>query len=225
MKTLIPFLFVNLLFQNAVAFETGGTLKAVVNKDTVLLLDDSCSRNCGSHYQMQVTANGFHVIWFQKDIGAVANCDCGFSLSTTIINLAPGTYRADVYYNSLDYGMDSIYVGYIYFTIPEGDGSYYKVNPYQSDCFSIPQSIDPVTAKNSFFVSPNPVKSDITIVIGNINYSTCTLEIVNIYGITVLETNLSEKKKGLYVMNFRPGIYFISLKTPISTYISKFIKL
>jgi hypothetical protein len=231
MKTFIIFLLFLFPGFRAIAFETGGILKATVSGDTVILRDDSCRQNCGSIYRMIVTINGNHIIWMQKDTGNISNCDCGFNLSVSLANLEPGIYNTDVYYTHRFGGkrdFDTIYVGNISFEIilPNPPDSCQIYNPHQSDCFYIPLGIESDKTNNSSSPGyPNPFNDKIIIPYDNRGHVIDNVLILNIFGEVVRCLEIPADTKGQIVWDARnsagsslsAGTYIYSIRNG-STY-------
>ena len=62
--------------------------------------------------------------------------------------------------------------------------------------------------KRALSLYPNPAKSKVTVSIGG-DTVTGTIEIINIYGLKVLETKASKKETKLNISKLREGIYFV----------------
>ena len=142
-----------------------GILKAQVYGNTVLLKDDTANRNCGVHYEMQVSRlSSDTLIWRQVDFGSVFGCNCHFNLSVTIDSLIPGDYFAKVYYtdSTLFY---QCYVGVISFSIaqPQHYQSFIISGQNQSNCFLATSINDNHFSTSYLSAFPNPSDGVITI--------------------------------------------------------------
>jgi hypothetical protein len=71
---------------------------------------------------------------------------------------------------------------------------------------------------------PNPVSNSLTIDLKNIIDKIKSLEVTNINGMKIFETQTSAKEIILNVENLPSGIYIVHLKTESSNYIRKFCK-
>ncbi|MCX6306488.1 MAG: hypothetical protein NT040_16110 [Bacteroidetes bacterium] len=203
-------------------YQTGGTLRAVVNGDTAVLQDDSCWRNCGAHYEMIVTLSGNHLVWLQHDLAGGAFCDCPIDLAVTVAHLEPGNYISDVYFTTC-YSQDTIYAGSLSFLIPDvtEPGTINIYNPYQSVCLFLNTEDQHGTPEVLSSASPNPFKEQSLIRFDNRVRERNQLLIFNSWGILVRKFDLPANTQGVITWDGRnssglrlaPGTYLYSTQT------------
>jgi Txe/YoeB family toxin of Txe-Axe toxin-antitoxin module len=64
-----------------------------------------------------------------------------------------------------------------------------------------------------FSMYPNPASQDMTIEVGQFNFSVYTVTIYNAIGKTILQTEIHENEKVIDLRKFPGGIYFVALST------------
>jgi hypothetical protein len=116
-----------------------GSLSADVNGDSLILRNNTVTRNCAAFYSMSIIRpSNDTLIWLQTDIGDVAYCHCNFDLSVTLDSLSPGDYVVKAWYTKASFN-DTCYIGSVPFTIaqPENYPAPKVINQYQSACFTV----------------------------------------------------------------------------------------
>lgn len=163
MKTiLIAFLIMPIVALGQCDWYFKGFLKSEVYGDSVILRNDSVSRNCGAMYTMQVYPVNDTLHWMQYDIGFAAMCICNFNLSVTLESLPAGTHIVKVYHTDYPgFGppyYDTCYVGTMTFEVsqPNPPGSITVSGGSQSDCFSYPTGVSDREGSRDLSLYPNP---------------------------------------------------------------------
>ena len=144
---------------------TPGILRAVVQGDTVILKDDTTTRNCASLYHMKISKfNSNTIIWTQEEYGGGAGCECLFNLSVSIDSLNAGHYIAKVY-DAWWPGHDSLYVGSISFDISKQNPimNPVMISEEQSNCFDVGIPIINNSSNDFLTVFPNPTNGKLTL--------------------------------------------------------------
>jgi len=195
---IISVLFSFTSFLALAQWQTGGTLQVIVKGDIAILLDDSCWRDCGAHYEMIVTVSGNHIEWLQDDISGGAFCDCPVDLAVSVAHLPPGNYTTDAYYTTC-YGPTHIYIGSIGFIIPDviNPDSLEIVDPYQSTCLLLNTENHPDTRELLSSASPNPFKDQSYILYDNRGGEQNHILIFNSTGVLVRKFSIPKNLQGL----------------------------
>jgi hypothetical protein len=142
-----------------------GTLRSVVNANSVVLRNDTVYRDCASKCTMNLEwLSSDTVVWYQKEYQAGANCLCHYNLSVEIDSLAAGNYIALVYYIRM-FAIDTCYIGFMRFVIgsPATASAPYKAGEYHSNCFPVVLTSGDKENVASLRVSPNPAVKQVVI--------------------------------------------------------------
>lgn len=202
-----------------------GTLAVEVHSDTVVFKNDNASRNCFARYKMEISQSNDTITWMQSDTGLTAGCWCGFNLSVTIDSLRTGHYYLKAYYQKLEGGDTTCFIGLIEFDIIEQNNYVSKkiINQGQSDCFQVGIS-EPKEENNGFVVVyPNPASKLINI--KTTDKSIKSILIVDIHNRIIFETQSNEEISTIDISCFKDGIYFLTIKDAKNIYRKKFCKL
>jgi len=84
------------VFVNAAPYPD--SLFAIPDSNRVTLWDMHARRNCASEYRMEITRDGQHLTWIQRDTGSYAYCYCTFDYYLTYGPLEAGEYTTDVFF-------------------------------------------------------------------------------------------------------------------------------
>ncbi len=227
MKTLIFFFLAFPLIVMGQCDPSGtGTLSAVVNGNSVILMNDTAERNCGSWYIMEVTElAGDTLKWVQLEQGGFALCLCHFNLSVTVDSLEAGTYFVKAYYTDNPFNDDTCYIGLISFTIAEQNNfnNFTLSNNYQSDCFTVGIENKPEPETTTLLITPNPAREKITVISGT-PLNNNILSIFNVCGKKVLEKRLFKEEKTINISTLPCGVYFVRVQDEKNVVVAKMIK-
>lgn len=200
-----------------------GVLSTEVTGSSVILINDSVCRNCGSMYSMELSSiSNDTLIWLQNDTGATAYCDCNFNFSITVDSLHPGIYTAIVYYTT-PYN-DTNYVGTITFTIAASNAYQVPVitNTYKSSCYYVNVPGKEFLANPGLITYPNPSHDLLKL--------TSDLEGVKLFRIYDINNRCvkifssSEYEKTINISDLPNSIYNISVETKEKTVFTRFCK-
>ncbi|MHC1776834.1 MAG: T9SS type A sorting domain-containing protein [Lentimicrobium sp.] len=188
-----------------------GLLSAEVHGDSLILKNDTASRNCGALYTMGISMLSTDtLIWLQTDIGDVAYCYCNFDLSVTIDSLSPGDYVAKAYYTDLVYN-DTCYIGLVPFKItqPESYPAPKIIEHWQSACFTVGLEESTFVSERGIDIFPNPA-GDI-LYIRNEQKDTGTICIFNSKFQLKISAIIENQLSSIDLTDLSPGIYFVKV--------------
>ncbi|MBK6967346.1 MAG: T9SS type A sorting domain-containing protein [Bacteroidales bacterium] len=188
-----------------------GLLSADVSGDTLILRNDTVTRNCAACYSMGISRlSSDTLIWMQTDIGDVAYCHCNFDLSVTLDSLSPGDYVVKAYYTQAS-DDDTCYIGSVPFTItqPESYAAPKVINQWQSACFTVGLEESTSAFERCIDIYPNPA-GDI-LYIRNEQDDTGTVVISNLNGQLQISTIIKNQLTEIDLANLSPGIYFVKV--------------
>jgi hypothetical protein len=215
---LLPFLAIGQCYTGNSDF-----LKAEVRGDTVVLMDDTACRNCGSYYVMEISRlNDDTLIWMQRDIGDPAYCLCNFNLTVTIDSLSPGNYTTMVYDEDKS-GTYTTFIGSISFTITEPNlfSLPHKHDQYQSDCFVV--GTNEAKAMNfGIKVYPNPA-NDFLYIVTNLAGEKL-IRISDVQNKSILEFISDKDENSIDISNLPGNIYIVTVKSRGNLIHAKFCK-
>jgi hypothetical protein len=230
MKTLV-FLFVAFPFaafgQCSPAYS--GTLRAEVIGNSVILMNDTVRRICGTWYDMEIIqAAGDTLIWNEIEGGGGTYCHCFYNLSVTVDSLEAGNYFVKTFASSAPFpGGDTCYIGSVSFTITEQNSflSYNILGDYQSDCFEVNVGINDQDQYNRkfFTVYPNPANDQITIELSKLERDP-HLTIFNVNGRKVIERKIVENETQIDISALQRGVYFVRLQNEKTIEVGKMVK-
>lgn len=204
----------------------GGKLKALVNRSSVILKDDTTARNCGASYQMQIdvtagSQNTHNIKWLQYDIGFEAGCDCHFNYSVSLDSLENGHYYTNVFFTEIHGGnpgtsgtpYDTVYEGTVEFDIIDTTAhNFIKTDSSASLCFPVSGEFDLSIVNTGIGACfPNPFQSVTNIPV--YNYSAGDfIEVFDQWGLLKkVEVNISDNYYRCDLSNFESGLYFYQL--------------
>jgi hypothetical protein len=202
---------------------TFGKLKAQVSGDSVILKDDTATRNCGVRYKMEVTfLSNDTLIWLQRDTGSYYACECNFNFSVTIDSLKPGNYVAKIY--SKDLGWDTCYIGSLSFTITEpGVFPSPKVRDHnQSPCFLVGVPKNHYQAEKIIRVYPNPANEFLNITTDMAGVK--LFRISDLANSTIMEFVSDKNENRIDISKLPDAVYFITVKNKEKSVHSIFIR-
>ncbi|MFH1120739.1 MAG: T9SS type A sorting domain-containing protein [Bacteroidota bacterium] len=201
-----------------------GSLSAEVQNNSVILRNDTVTRNCGALYTMGITwLSNDTLIWLQTDIGDAAYCFCNFNLSVTLDSLSPGDYVVKACYTQALIN-DTCYIGSVPFTIAQA-GNYPapEINSYwQSACYTVGTKEPRDFSSGSAGVFPNPagdrlfLKTDLD--------KKGTIQLFNLNGRLILETEFNKPLTEIGTGNLRRGVYLIKVIGSKGMVVNRFIK-
>ena len=201
-----------------------GTLKAQVQDHSVILRNDTTSRECNSLCNMEIRRiSDDTLVWMQIEVQAGANCLCNFNLSATVDSLKFGNYIAKVYYSRL-FQYDTCYIGSIPFTITE-PFSYFSPhlqNQYQSSCFVVGLPPDKILTELALKVFPNPT-------VGVLNIVTELkgpkgIRISNVENKTIYEIQTDKEENAIDLSHLPNALYFVTVWNNDKSLHAKFLK-
>ena len=202
---------------------TGGNLTAEVNGHSVVLKDDSAYRNCGSYYVMEITCvSPDTLVWKQRDVGAVAFCDCLFNYSTTVDSLKTGNYVAKVYYTIT--ANHYCYIGSVSFSVMEPFPTFspYLANTYQSTCLEMGIQSYNLSSGVNIRIFPNPTDAELNIITDLHGSKLITISDVN--SKCVYEFRTENEKNSIDLSFFPRNIYFVTVSNKDKSIHAKFCK-
>jgi hypothetical protein len=204
----------------------GGTLKAIVNGTSVILKDDTTTRNCAATYQMQVDVtvdnhNTGTITWLQYDIGWQAGCDCHFNYSVSLDSLQKGHYYANVFFTEVhgpDPGpgipYDTVYEGTVQFDIVDSTAQHFvKTDSTASPCFTVytDEFNLPFLSTSIGPCFPNPFQSVTKIPVNHFSEGDF-IEVFNQFGLLIpAEVTRFDNYYTCNLSKFESGIYFYKL--------------
>jgi hypothetical protein len=205
-----------------------GTLKAEVNGSSVVLKNDTITRNCAVNYLMEVTQiEGDTLVWFELEQSVMGEmCTCNFNLSVTLDSLEAGDYYAKTYFTKMPFPIgDTCYIGLISFTITEQNSfnGFVVTNSYQSDCFTVGVPTQDQPDNDKMIFNPNPSKDKITISSSAITGNT-QLSIFNVNGEKVIEMQLTYTETQIDISTLPRGVYFVKLQNEKMVEVGKMVK-
>ena len=203
---------------------TFGILKAEVKGDSVILKDDTVSRNCGVQYLMKVNAiSSDTLVWKQVDFGVAYGCYCHFNLSVTIDSLKPGNYTVKVYYSDSNY-LYPCYVGSISFQItkPNSFSTPSILNQQQSDCFEVNSINENSSIGTILKVYPNP-SSGLLNILTDLKGEKI-IRVTDLENKCILEYFTSKNEEQIDLSRLPNMFYLISVSNKDKTVHAKFCK-
>lgn len=223
MKAVLISVYIILLFFviTLPAISQPDSLFAVADSNTVTLWDMHAHRNCAAEYRMEITNEGQHITWVQRDTNSYAYCYCDFDYYVKFGPLQPGDYIADVFFTESG---DTILIplGNISFSIlnPPTDSALI-FEPFSSKCgglfLNTQENLSPkasILGQNY----PNPF-SEFTRI--PVHTGPVEIEIFNSIGEKVLELSSTDSFSTEIIMTpydetghrFSPGIYYYSVRS------------
>lgn len=230
MKTTKLFLLFAVLFDFAYAgFDS---LFVKIQGDSAVIWHKNTESNCVSKFIFDVTTSDDTIVVVERDtVGPLADCNCLFDLSVTIVNLE-GTHVAMVYRQELKihhYPKDTTYfIGSTSFTLPMNIMPYFSITGFQSRCGGVPVGVErketsPIQSVR-LINHPNPFNSSTTIsffIPEGISHSTVELNIYDERGQQIKQLLKSVLPSGEYAVRWdatdgsgravASGVYFYHL--------------